>query len=155
MLRLYDSAKRVFRCSGCFRPKNRMQVNFLEIDLHKPDFQTLRAALELLNDDYLILFPGDAGNQLLVRQSAANLARLKKLTAPDSEIRLALSEDADANTLAKGEIPSFLPDYGNNRAFHTLVQLCDYPLLVATGKNDRTEAAAAFPEIEYAFWPLE
>ncbi len=36
-------------------------MRFLDIDLDRPDFQTLRAAQELIEDNQPILFPGESG----------------------------------------------------------------------------------------------
>jgi hypothetical protein len=129
-------------------------VKFLEIDIHKPDFQTLRAALELLSDDYVILFPTDTGLSVICKAVLPAKARFSAIAHSAQNIRLAVSEDIDLESLSESGITPYLPDHERNRAFHTLVQLCDFPLLVAPAPADREAAAAVYPGIEYAFWPL-
>lgn len=121
-----------------------MQV--IDIDIHKPDFQTLRAALELLADDYLIVFPAERGPALLSRFSMANRERMAGMLRGVT-LQLAVAEDSDENTLSHVGLPLFKPDHTRNRAFHTLVQLCDFPVLVAEGVGDLSG-------IEYGFRAL-
>ncbi len=129
-------------------------VKFLDIDIHKPDFQTLKAALELLADDYVILFPADVGQSVVCKAAKPANTKLSSMVSPADKLRLAIAEDMDLEKLAQGDITPYLPDYDSNRAFHTLVQLCDFPILLSPVANDRDAAAAAYPDIEYAFWPL-
>lgn len=68
---------------------------------------------------------------------------------------LVVAEDFDmADSLSYG-IPVQMPDVAKNRAFHTLVQLCDAPLITLPAEDTREEAAIAHAEVEYAFWPLK
>lgn len=129
-------------------------MKFLDIDIHKPDFQTLKAALELLADDYVILFPADIGLSALCRATGESRKSLSAIVSSSGLPHLAVSEDMNLEPLSQGDITPYLPDYETNRAFHTLVQLCDFPLLVVPVPNDRAATANAYPEIEYGFWPL-
>ncbi|GAB4435799.1 MAG: hypothetical protein OHK0011_18970 [Turneriella sp.] len=129
-------------------------MKFLDIDIHKPDFQTLKAALELLADDYVILFPADKGLSVLGKAGGEAQKRFSAIVSSSAPPRLAVSEDMDLDRLAEGDITPYLPDYDTNRAFHTLVQLCDFPVLVAPAISDREAAATNYPNIEYGFWPL-
>lgn len=129
-------------------------MKFLDIDIHKPDFQTLKAALELLADDYVILFPTDAGLSVICKAFLPAKAQFSAIVSSSENIRLAASEDMDLESLSTGDITPYFPDYETNRAFYTLVQLCDFPLLVSPAAADREAAAAVYPGIEYAFWPL-
>lgn len=129
-------------------------MKILEIDIHKPDFQTLKAAQELLADDYLILFPTDNGLSVLGKAGGASQKRFSAIVSSSEALRLAVSEDVDLDELAKSDIIPFFPDYQANRAFHTLVQLCDFPLCVLPTIADREDAAKKYPDIEYGFWPL-
>ncbi len=128
-------------------------MKFLEIDIHKPDFQTLKAALELLADDYVILFPADIGQSVVCKAAKPAQAKFSAIVSSPDRLRLAVAEDMDMERLAQGDITPYLPNYETNRAFHTLVQLCDFALLVSPIAADRETAAAAYPGIEYAFWP--
>lgn len=129
-------------------------MKFLDIDIHKPDFQTLKAALELLADDYVILFPADVGQSVVCKAANPAQAKFSAIVSSPGKLRLAIAEDMDMEELAQGDITPYLPDYETNRAFHTLVQLCDFPLLLSAATADRDAAATAYPGIEYAFWPL-
>jgi tRNA A37 threonylcarbamoyladenosine synthetase subunit TsaC/SUA5/YrdC len=60
---------------------------------------------------------------------------------------------------ATGSIAIRMPAAESNRAFHTLVQLCDFPVLAPSFNRpgepvitDKAAGAEKFPEIEYAFW---
>lgn len=129
-------------------------MKFLDIDIHKPDFQTLKAALELLADDYVILFPADVGQSVVCKAASPANAKLSSIVNPADKLRLAIAEDVDLERLEPGGITPYFPDCNTNRAFHTLVQLCDFPILLSPVASDRDAAAAAYPDIEYAFWPL-
>lgn len=129
-------------------------VKFLDIDIHKPDFQTLKAALELLADDYVILFPADLGLSVVCKAAPPARTKFSAIVGSPENLRLAVAEDMDLAKLAQGDITPYLPDYDTNRAFHTLVQLCDFALLVSPTALDRAAADKAYPDIEYGFWPL-
>jgi hypothetical protein len=129
-------------------------VKFLDIDIHKPDFQTLKAALELLADDYVILFPADVGQSIVCKAANPARAKFSAIVSSPDKLRLAIAEDMDREKLAQGDITPYLPDYDANRAFHTLVQLCDFALLVSPIAVTREAADTAYPGIEYGFWPL-
>lgn len=132
------------------------RVRFLDIDLDRPDFQTLRAAQELVDDDQPILFPGETGMVLVMRFSATNRQAMLTRAGLNSKDSLALvvAEDFDLTDSASYGIPVQMADVTKNRAYHTLVQLCDAPLLTLPAEDTREEAAIAHPEVEYAFWPL-
>jgi hypothetical protein len=129
-------------------------VKFIEIDIHKPDFQTLKAALELLADDYVILFPADIGQSIVCNAANAIREKFTAMLGTADKIRLAVAEDMNLEKLAPSDITPYLPDHESNRAFHTLVQLCDFPLLVIPIAGDRATVNETYPYIEYAFWPL-
>jgi hypothetical protein len=150
------AAKRVFLgftfcVAGSFRP-----VRFIEIDLDKPDFQSLRAAQELIDDDHSILFPGETGILLLMRFSITKAERLRVqfARAEQNTATLFVAEDFDIAESQNYPMPVQMADAAKNRAFHTLVQLCDAPLIGYLTEDTREEAAIAHPEIEYAFWPI-
>lgn len=132
-------------------------MRFLDIDLDRPDFQTLRAAQELIEDNQPILFPGESGILLILRFSPSNrqtMAARAGITGKDG-LALVVAEDFDmADSLSYG-IPVQMPDVAKNRAFHTLVQLCDAPLITLPAEDTREEAAIAHAEVEYTFWPLK
>ncbi len=131
-------------------------MRFLDIDLERPDFQTLRAAQELIDDNHAILFPGEAGMLLLKRFSAARGPKPGQLptTAGHYTETLYVAEDFDLVNSASYGIPVLMAEVAKNRAFHTLLQLCDGPLLAVTAEDTREEASIAHAEVEYAFWPL-
>lgn len=169
-------------------------MRVIDIDVTKPELQSVRAAQELLEQDYAIVFPSDTVYGLLMRYSAENAARLHDLRREERSkpFLLVVSEDFDwksltaevsseqadfaanlwpgPNTMVLPKSPALsypegvtialrMPALTTNRAFHTLVQLCDFPLLAPSLNKageptlaDRATAAAVFPEIEYAFW---
>ncbi|AFM13289.1 hypothetical protein [Turneriella parva] len=131
-------------------------MRFLDIDLDRPDFQTLRAAQELVDDNQPILFPGEAGIVLVMRWSSANRQAMMARAGTSGKAVLALyvAEDFDLTASAGYGIPVQMADVTKNRAYHTLVQLCDSPLIAMPTEDTREEAAIAHPEVEYAFWPL-
>jgi len=132
-------------------------VRFLDIDLDRPDFQTLRAAQELIDDNQPILFPGESGILLVMRFSVANrqaFVASAGLTGREGVV-LFVGEDFDAANSASYAIPVQMADVVKNRAFHTLIELCDAPLLTRPAEDTREEAAIAHAEVEYAFWPLK
>lgn len=129
-------------------------MKILEIDVHKPDFQTLRAAVELLADDYVILFPADTGLCIVAKSTGELPKRVSAIVSSPQRMRLAISADTDPEKLAQSDITPYFPDYDANRAFYTLVQLCEFPLIVATTVPvDQQSAADAFPGVAYGFWP--
>ncbi|HRP68124.1 MAG TPA: Sua5/YciO/YrdC/YwlC family protein [Turneriella sp.] len=171
-------------------------MRFIDIDTQKPQFDAIKAAAELLADDYPLVFPTDTTFGILMRFTVENAARLHALRRDDlSKPFLAvLSEDFNWKSLVNADFLSHenihyvetywpgtntllfpkakhlayptgnrialrMPAVENNRAFHTLVQLCDFalmaPLFNRPGEpviTTRNEAAAKFAEIEYAFW---
>lgn len=171
-------------------------MRFIDFDVKKPDFQTLKAAAELLADDYPVVFPSDTTYGILMRHSADNAARLHALRREntDKPFLLVISEDCDwhALTLAdalprenlaavatywpgpntlifpKHESLSYptadsvairMPAAEHNKAFHTLVQLCDFPVMAPSFNRPgepvittKAEAEVKFAELEYAFW---
>lgn len=150
------AAKRVFLgftlcVADSFRP-----VRFIEIDLQKPDFQSLRAAQELIDDDQTILFPGETGMLLLMRFSITKEKhyRAQLATAHQNAGTLYVAEDFDIAESHNYPLPVQMADAAKNRAFHTLVQLCDGPLVSYLTEDTQEEAAVVHPEIEYAFWPI-
>lgn|GEM_PF-2703022 len=165
-------------------------MRVIDLDVTKPELQAVRAAQELLDANYPIVFPCDTMHCILMRYSAENAKSLYELTAQKNTFPVLLSEDADWQKLVAPPAPADLamrewpgpnmlvlpkssalfypegqtitlsmPALGQNRAFHTLVQLCDFPLLaapLAKGETpaitDRTTATEVFAEIEYGFW---
>lgn len=171
-------------------------MRFIDFDVKKPDFQTLKAAAELLADDYPIVFPSDTTYGILMRFTPENAAQLHTLRREntDQPFLVVVSEDFDwqslvqvdvlpsqnrdavntywpgANTLlfpkavslsypAGDTIAIRMPAAEANRAFHTLVQLCDFPVLAPSFNRPgepvilkQAEGAEKFAEIEYAFW---
>lgn len=167
-------------------------MRIIDLDVTKPELQAVRAAQELLEANYPIVFPGDTMHCFLMRYSAENAKSLHSLTGQTRQFPVLLSEDADWQKLAatlsaaqadlvmrewpgpnllvlpkssalaypEGQtITLSMPALGSNRAFHTLVQLCDFPLLaapLAKGEAppvaDRSAAAEVFAAIEYGFW---
>jgi tRNA A37 threonylcarbamoyladenosine synthetase subunit TsaC/SUA5/YrdC len=170
----------------------RNPVRIIDLDETKPELQAVRAAQELLEANYPIVFPCDTMHSLLMRYSAENAKTLHALTGQTAPFTVLLSEDADwqklAATLSAAQadlvmrawpgpdrlvlpkssalaypeeqtITLSMPALGSNRAFHTLVQLCDFPLLAAplvrapgTVIAERTAAAEVFATLEYGFW---
>lgn len=165
-------------------------MRIIDLDVTKPELQAVRAAQELLDANYPIVFPCDTIHCILMRYSAENAKTLHALTGQIKPFPVLLSEDADWQKLAapgapvdlamrewpgpnllvlpksaaqaypEGEtITLSMPALGSNRAFHTLVQLCDFPLLAAplakgetAAITDRSTAENVFSEIEYGFW---
>ncbi|MFO1471914.1 MAG: hypothetical protein U1F27_12865 [Turneriella sp.] len=165
-------------------------MRIIDLDVTKPELQAVRAAQELLDANYPIVFPCDTMHCVLMRYSAENAKTLHALTGQTKTFPVLLSEDADWQKLAAPGAPVDLamrewpgpnllvlpkssaqaypdgetitlsmPALGSNRAFHTLVQLCDFPLLaapLAKGEApaiaDRAIAESEFAEIEYGFW---
>lgn len=171
-------------------------MRFIDFDTAKPDFQTLKAAEELLQKDYPIVFPSDTTYGILMRYSPENAAALHSLRREDTgkPFLLVISEDFDweslikssslppeneadvenfwpgTNTLIFGKNPGLeyppgdsiairMPAAAANRSFHTLIQLCDFPVMAPSFNHpgepvivDKRVAAEKFGEIEYAFW---
>lgn len=171
-------------------------MRFIDFDTAKPDFQTIKAAEELLQKDYPIVFPSDTTYGILMRYSVENAAALHSLRRENKEkpFLLAISEDYDweslvdsrrlqpeneadvenfwpgTNTLIFAKNPELayppsdsiairMPAAAANRSFHTLIQLCDFPVMAPSfnhpGEPVITEKKVAqekFGEIEYAFW---
>lgn len=171
-------------------------MRFIDIDIVKPEFQSLKAAAELLADDYPVVFPSDTTYGILMRFTPENAAKLHALRREDAAkpFLLVVSEDADwlgltqadvrndenrdavatywpgPNTLlfpkaktlsypATDTIAIRMPALESNRAFHTLIQLCDFPVMAPSFNRPgepvittKAEALEKFPEIEYAFW---
>lgn len=171
-------------------------MRFIDIDIRKPDIQSLQAAKELLADDYPVVFPSDTTYGILMRFSPENAARLHTLRRENLEkpFLVVIAEDFDwqsltntdalpqenreavekfwpgANTLlftkaaslsypATGSIAIRMPAAESNRAFHILVQLCDFPVLAPSFNRpgepvivEKEAGAQVFPEIDYAFW---
>jgi L-threonylcarbamoyladenylate synthase len=171
-------------------------MRFIEIDTKKPDMESLRAAIDLLEQDYPIVFPSDTTYGILMRFSPVNAHFLHQLRRSDTTkpFLVVVSEDfpwheliatsaagtefsafaaqywPGPNTLLFPKAPGLayppaetiairMPAETTNRAFHTLLQLCDFPIMAPSfnlpGKPiiaQQTEAEASFPEIEYAFW---
>lgn len=119
-------------------------MKLIDIDIHRPDVQTLRAALELLADGHIILFPAEQKPALLSRFSPTNRERMAGML-PNAEFYLVAAEDSDEAVLAAVGLPLFKPDHTRNRAFHTLVQLCDFPILATESAVDRPA------HVEYGF----
>ncbi len=116
----------------------------------------MRAAQELIDDNHTILFPGEAGMLLLKRFPHAKALKPGQMptTAGHSAETLYVAEDFDLTNSDRYGIPVLMADVAKNRAFHTLLQLCDGPLLAVTAEDTREEASIAHAEVEYAFWPL-
>ena len=171
-------------------------MRFIDFDVKKPDFQTLKAAAELLADDYPVVFPGDTNYGILMRFTPENAERLHALRREntDKPFLVVVSEDFDwqalvktdalprqnrdavntywpgthtlifpkADTLAYPPADSIairMPAAETNRAFHTLIQLCNFPLLAPPFNRSgepaittQAEGTEKFGEIEYAFW---
>lgn len=167
-------------------------MRIIDLDVTKPELQAVRAAQELLEADYPIVFPCAAAHCILMRYSAENAGTLHKLTGQTRTFPLLLSEDADWQALTASLSPTqadfvarewpgpnlldlpksaalaypeestitlAMPALGTNRAFHTLLQLCDFPLLAAPlakgsapAITERSAAEQVFREIEYGFW---
>ena len=156
-------------------------MRFLDLDVAKPDTQTIRAAVELLEAEYPVLFPIDTCFAMLMRFSETNVARLTEILGHAlTPLPVAISEDADwqawaggvpaatADFMQKlwpgadavifdrghaGKILLHMPAHTPNRAFHTLVQLCDFPLIAANaGITTQDEARNRFAALEYGFW---
>lgn len=171
-------------------------VRFIDFDTAKPDLQTLKAAEELLQKDYPIVFPSDTTYGILMRYSPENAAALHSLRREntDKPFLLVISEDYDwesliephalppeneadvenfwpgSNTLIFAKNPELryppadsiairMPAASANRAFHTLIQLCDFPVMAPSFNRPgepviagKPEAQEKFAEIEYAFW---
>jgi L-threonylcarbamoyladenylate synthase len=171
-------------------------VRFIDFDVQKPDFQTLKAAAELLADDYPVVFPSDTTYGILMRFSSENAARLHAIRREntDKPFLVVVSEDfgwqslteADAlprenfaavesywpgaNTLVFAKAAGLaypvtdsiairMPAIESNKAFHTLIQLCDFPVMAPSFNRPgepvivtKAEALEKFPDIEYAFW---
>ena len=141
-------------------------LRFIDIDVTKPDFQSLKAAAELLEQDYPVVFPSDTTYGILMRFTAENAARLHTIRREntDKPFLVVISEDFDWQQLVKADglpqenlgavndywpgpvtlvftkavslsyppadsIAIRMPSAENNRAFHTLVQLCDFPIM--------------------------
>ncbi len=171
-------------------------MRFIDFDVQKPDFQTLKAAAELLADDYPVVFPSDTTYGILMRFTPENARRLHAIRREntDKPFLVVVSEDfgwqsliqADAlprenraavdaywpgaNTLVFTKAPSLtypagdsiairMPALESNKAFHTLIQLCDFAVLAPSFNRpgepvilNKAEGIEKFPEIEYGFW---
>jgi len=172
-------------------------MEFLDIDCRKPNLELLKAALDLLEKDYPIVFPTDTVYGILIKYSEPNAQKLHALRRADlSKPFLAvISEDFNLKQLVDrtklkpsaenfldahwpGKVTCILPKHPSlrypsgdtiairmcahldNTAFHTLVQMADFPLL-APSLNRAGEpliatkgaARASFSnDLEYAFW---
>lgn len=171
-------------------------MRFIDFHTTKPDFQTLKAAEELLGKDYPIVFPSDTTYGILMRFSPENATALHKLRREntDKPFLVVVSEDYDwesltekgsippenmkftdshwpgANTLIFGKASGLkyppadsiairMPAAAANRSFHTLIQLCDFPVMAPSFNHpgepvitEKNVAQEKFGEIEYAFW---
>jgi hypothetical protein len=74
----------------------------------------------------VILFPTDTGLSVICKAVFPAKARFSAIAHSAQNIRLAVSEDIDLESLPESGITPYLPDHERNRAFHTLVQLCDF-----------------------------
>ena len=117
-------------------------MRFIEIDLQKPDFQSLRAAQELIEDDQPILFPGEVGILLALRFSPANRQKVTSMAGVNGRdaVMLFVAEDFDSSDSTSYGFPVQMADVNKNRAFHTLVQLCDAPLITLPAEDTREGA---------------
>jgi L-threonylcarbamoyladenylate synthase len=173
-------------------------VDFIDIDVTKPDIQSLQAAAELLEQGYPVVFPSDTTNGILMRFTPENAAKLHALRREDSTkpFLVVVSEDSDWRSLINADamprenldtvlhswpgpttlvfskagtlsypaaesIAIRMPSAENNKAFHTLIQLCDFPVMAPSFNRpgepvitDKKTAAEKFPEIQYAFWDV-
>jgi len=114
------------------------RMRYIEIDLAKPDFQSIRAATELLADGYTIVFPGDKGP---IRLSSF------KGDLPPQGAELIVAEDFDVKSFETREIVIRMPEHTPNRAFHTLVQLADGPLIAEPTSGNEDELEYGFCEM--------
>lgn len=173
-------------------------VRFIEIDTTRPDFQSIKAAQELLEQDYPIVFPGSAGYVLLLQHNEKKAQPFANVlgAAVNPPPTLFMSEDTDwqrfvnadclthgilelvnkswpgPDTLSLPKAAQFayppsetialkMPPATPNRAFHTLLQLCDFAVLGISLKDlglsttdGRDRIAALLPLVEYGFWEL-
>lgn len=115
-------------------------MRYIEVDLAKPDFESIKAASELLADGYTIVFPSDTGPVRLGRFDEGPISG-------EINLRIIVSEDCDTSRLNQYQIPIHLPAHTPNRAFHTLVQLCDFPLRAEPLRGDEQALEYGFRDL--------
>ena len=156
-------------------------MRLIDLETAKPEFQALKAAQELLDQNYTILFPCDTGHRLLARAGLSTA-----VNPPENYAEFVVSEDCDwqkfvrsqpegaadfvserwpgsvtlifaraeTEALAAGDkIALRMPAASPNRGFHTLVQLCDFPLRISgAAYSNRQLAEENLAGLEYGFW---